>query len=68
MDINEELLTLLGKTIIWNERHYKVLSISIEPEGVQVWCEDHTWYYLRDGEWLVYGELEEDEQKVSNNG
>ena len=68
MDINEELLTLLGKTIIWNKRHYKVLAILIDPEGVKVWCEDHTWYYLRDGKWLVYGELEEYEQKVSNNG
>ena len=61
MEINEQLLELLGKTIIWNGMHYKVLSISIEPEGVQVWCEDQTWYYLRNGEWLVYGELQEDE-------
>lgn len=68
MEINEELLVLLGKTIIWNNKHYKVLSISIEPEGVQVWCNDHTWYYLRNGEWLTYYELKEDEQKVTNNG
>lgn len=61
MEINEQLLSLLDKTIVWNGKHYNVLSISIEPEGVQVWGEDQVWYYLRNGEWLVYGELQEDE-------
>ena len=59
--IDENLMELLGSTIVWNKKHYKVLSISIEPEGVQVWCDDKVWYYLRNGEWLTYGELDDSE-------
>ena len=59
--IDERLMQLLGSTIVWNKKHHKVLSISIELEGVQAWCDDHVWYYLRNGEWLTYGELDESE-------
>ena len=63
MELNEDLMNLLGKEITWNNERYKALSVSIEEDGVQVWGNDHTWYYLRNGEWLIYSELPESEEQ-----
>lgn len=59
--ITDELMNLLGSYITWNNKSYRVNSISIEEEGIQVYCDDRMWYYLRDGEWKIYSELDDEE-------
>ena len=61
--ITDELMNLLGSYITWNNKSYRVNSISIEEEGIQVYCDDEMWYYLRDGEWKIYSELDEEDKQ-----
>ena len=60
--ITDELMNLLGSYIKWNNKLYRVNSIAIEEEGIQVYCDDKMWYYLRDGEWKIYSELDDEEK------
>ena len=60
--ITDELMNLLGSYIQWNNKSYRVNSIAIEEEGIQVYCDDKMWYYLRNGEWKIYSELDEEEK------
>ena len=60
--ITDELMNLLGSYITWNNKSHRVNSIAIEEEGIQVYCDDKMWYYLRDGEWKIYSELDEEDK------
>ena len=59
MENLEELMELLGTRIEWNKRSLKINSISIEQDGIQVYCDDNNWYYLRNGRWLNNNELDD---------
>lgn len=59
MENLEELMELLGTRIEWNKRSLKINSISIEQDGIQVYCDDNNWYYLRNGRWLDNNELDD---------
>ena len=60
--ITDELMNLLGSYITWHNKSYRVNSIAIEEEGIQVYCDDKMWHYLRDGEWRIYSELDDEEK------
>jgi hypothetical protein len=59
MENLEELMELLGTRIEWNKRSLKINSISVENDGIQVYCDDNNWYYLRNGRWLDNNELDD---------
>ena len=61
--ITDELMNLLGSYITWNNKSYRVNSIEVEKEGIQVYCDDKMLYYLRDAEWKIYSELEDEEKR-----